>query len=155
MGLTGNARRELSPNHNVARYCRPKSIRPSDGLPSRDAFLLRPREEYLSTNWLEYFHESERDVQLGNVRNLLSGKLALASNGRLAILNVAVAVALCQSKEQVHVRFFVLGDRDDPSHTGIYGYAERNKNARVAAVLASAVKPDEVYPALTTRNIGQ
>ena len=104
-----HSQRQLSSYHNVARYCRPKSLRPTDGLPSRDAFLLRPREEYLSTNWLEYFHESERDVQLGNVRNLLSVKLAIASNGRLAVLNAGVAVALCQGKEQVDVRFFHSG----------------------------------------------
>ena len=43
------------------------------------------------------------------------------------------------------LRFVVLGESHDPSHTGIYGYTEHN--AKTAAVLAKSVNPDEVYPA--------
>ena len=39
---------ELAHSHHVARYCRRRHLR-SDGRPLRDAFLISPGEEYLST----------------------------------------------------------------------------------------------------------
>ena len=50
---------ELPDSDSVARYCRPRTIL-SNGRPARAAFMLRPNEEYLSANWLEYFHAADR-----------------------------------------------------------------------------------------------
>ena len=156
MGSEVQVHRKLSSNHNVARYCGPKSLRGTDGLPSRDAFLLRTihgnLEEYLSTNWLEHFHQSERPIQLAGVRQSLSRNLTLSRNGKLAVLNIGASTALCKSKAQVDIQFRTTGEPDDPSHTGIYGYNKPTRNAKVATVLADAVKANEVYPALTDQD---
>ena len=111
------------------------------------AFRLRPEEEYLSTNWLEYFHDSDCTEQLAGVRQALAGKsFRMARSARFAVLNVGVAVSRCQELLDAPIRFIALGDLRDPSHTGIYGYA--NHNTAVAAALAAMVAADGLYPAI-------
>ena len=111
------------------------------------AFRLRPGEEYLSANWLEYFHDSDRPAQLAGVRQTLAGKgFRMARAARFAVLNVGGAVHRCQELLDTPIRFIALGDPHDPSHTGIYGYADHN--TAVAAVLAAMVAADGLYPAI-------
>ena len=108
---------------------------------------MRPSEPCLSTNWLEHFHTAERDSQIAGVLAALSRKLALARTGKVAVLNVGSAIDLCQRKAGVSIRFVILGDSRDPSHTGIFGYSEPTQNARVATLLANSVRSDALYPA--------
>lgn len=132
--------------HHVARYCRPRDIA-IDGVPEEGAFRLRPGEEYLSANWLEYFHDSDRPEQLAGVRQALAAKgFRMARAARFAVLNVGAAVSRCQELLDTPIRFIALGDPHDPSHTGIYGYADHN--TAVAAVLAAMVAADGLYPAI-------
>lgn len=127
------------PGHNVARYCRPRDI--SHGRISRDAFLLRTGEQFLSVNWLEHFHESDRTIQISGVRNALSGKgFRVNRHGRLAVLNVGAAI---RRVSDMPLRFVPLGTPGDPSHTGIFGYAPGDYIT--AAALAYAVS--EEHPA--------
>ena len=108
--------------------------------------MLRPGEEYLSTNWLEHFHPADRAVQLTGVRQTLRDKgFRVAHTGHFGVLNVGNAVARCQQELNVEIRFITLGDARDPSHTGIYGLAGNEED--VALELAQAVDPAEVYPA--------
>ncbi len=53
---------ELSPDEHVARHRRPRDI-DEHGILSSNAFLLRNEEPYLSTNWIEYFHLTDRTIQ--------------------------------------------------------------------------------------------
>ena len=109
------------------------------------AFELRPGEEYLSTNWLEYFHDSDRDIQISGVRQALADKgFRTGRNSYFATLNVGVSVAACGDILNLNIQFIALGEAHDPSHTGIYGCAG---NVRAAAVLAQSVNPNEIYPA--------
>lgn len=110
------------------------------------AFRLRPGEEYLSANWLEYFHAADRPTQLAGVSLALAGKgFRMARTARFAVLNVGAAVSRCQESLDAPIQFIVLGDPRDPSHTGICGSAA---HSAVAAVLAAAVAPDGLYPAI-------
>ena len=137
----------MLPHHHVARYCRRRDIGIS-GVPLDTAFYLRSGEEYLSTNWLEHFHESERRSQIEGVIGALAGKgFRVAGGGSFAVLGVGDATSACKGRLDLNVRFVVLGDAHDPSHTGIYGYGERNVSA--AALLAALVGRDEVHPART------
>lgn len=142
-GIPG--RRALADSQHVARYCRPRDIG-SDGIPIPTAFRLRPGEEYLSTNWLEYFHDSERSTQINGVRRALSGKgFRVSRNAAFAVLNVGSTTAQCGNTLNIDIQFVALGESHDPSHTGIYGYVAQN--AAVAELLAGLVNPREVYPA--------
>ena len=135
----------LSHSDHIARYCRPRDIR-SDGRPLRDAFLLRPGESYLSTNWLEYFHNSERQSQIAGVHRALADKgFHVRASTSSAVLNVGITIVVCKNALNVDIQILTLGEPHDPSHTGIFGYQARN--ATVAAILATMVRPDEIYPA--------
>ena len=139
-------KRELPPNDNVARYCRKRDT-DENGIPMDGAFLLREdkHECYLSTNWLEYFHPSDRTVQIHSVIQSLRAKgRTVANSASFAVLNVRAVIAACKSRLNLDLRFVTTDDPCDPSHTGIYGYVEHN--ARTAAELAKLVDSDEVYP---------
>ena len=131
---------ELRSEHNLARYCRPRSL--AGGILSSDAFLLRTGEQFLSTNWLEYFHQSDRQIQLSGVRAVLAGKgFNVSVNGRFAVLNVGTV------RRQVgrgQLRFALLGQANDPSHAGIFGYTADDIDT--AGELAESV--EELYPAI-------
>ena len=109
------------------------------------AFELRLGEEYLSTNWLEYFHGSDRDIQISGVKQALADKsFRIGRSSRFAVLNVGVSVAACSDILNLNIQFIALGEAHDPSHTGIYGCAD---SVRAAAVLAQSVNPNEIHPA--------
>ena len=137
----------LSYQHHVARYCRPRWI--VNGAVSRDAFLLREGEPYLSTNWLEHFHSSDRQAQMPGIRAALASKFRIDADGRFAILNVGQTAYRSLRFCNVPLRFQVLGQTHDPSHTGIFGYGAATvdpKGNDVAQSLAASVL--ELYPAV-------
>ena len=138
-------RHELLPAHHVARHCRTRDIG-ATGLLLDSAFELRPGEAYLSTNWLEYFHDHDRRTQIAGVRQALTDKgFQVRRAARFAVLNVGAAVAACSDKLNLAIQFVALGESHDPSHTGIYGYTTSHDLA--AATLAESVSPNEIYPA--------
>ena len=61
-----------------------------------------------------------------------------------AILNVGIATDLCKTQLGVDLDFITRGEINDPSHTGIEGYAVQY-NARVAAQLAKSVNRHEIH----------
>ena len=146
------ARQPLTPRllqfqHNVARYCRPRWI--VHDIVSRDAFILRGDEQYLSASWLEYFHQSDRGIQISGVRTALDSKnFSIHAKGAFAILNVGHSVYRVFSFLKVPLKFQVLGEVQDPSHTGIFGYGSASfvsNDNDVAQSLAASVQ--EIHPA--------
>lgn len=136
---------ELLLEHHVARHCRPRDFG-ATGLLLDSAFQLRPGEEYLSTNWLEFFHDSDRQSQIAGVQQTLAVKgFRVRSTASFAVLNVGASIASCRDTLSVIIQFVALGEAHDPSHTGIYGYTTQDPT--VAALLATLVVPNEIYPA--------
>ncbi len=146
MSLAHYRQRTLASSDHVARYCRRRDI--ANGIVARTAFLLRPNERYLSTNRLEHFHDSDRQFQIAGVRQALTDKgFQVRPTAYFAALNVGVAVAVCKNALNLDIQILTLGESQDPSHTGIYGYSPEDTAA--AAVLARSVSTNEVYPATT------
>ena len=142
MSLNASGRRDLSNRHNVARYCRKRDV--ANGIVARSAFLLRTGEPYLSTNWLEHFHDSDRRSQISGVGQALADKgFRVSAAGAFAVLNVGDATDACRAELNRNIQFTVLGEPHDPSHAGIFGYTMADTN--IAAVLAKMVR--EVHPA--------
>ena len=140
-------RHELPLEHHIARHCRPRDFG-ATGLLLDSAFELRPGEEYLSTNWLEYFHDSYRLLQIVGVRQALIDKgFRVRPTASFAVINVGVAIAACVNDLNWDIQIWALGEAHDPSHTGIYGYSAEDTD--VAALLAASVAPNEVYSAAT------
>ncbi len=141
MSLASAQRRELSGHHHVARFCRRRDI--ADGIVARSAFLLRPGEEFLSTNWLEHFHDSDRQEQIIGVHRALTDKgFRVRRNTAFAVLNVGVAIGACKSDLNLDIQIVALGESHDPSHSGILGYTADDTDT--AAALARQVQ--EVHP---------
>ena len=146
MASETSRQQELEPRHHVARYCRSRLIG-TDGLPIPEAFTLREGEEYLSTNWLEYFHPTDRLRQTASVRQALLDKgRTVRRTAFFLVLNAGTAIDHCSEELNREIQFVNLGEVHDPSHTGIYGYTSRD--TRTAALLAESVNPSEVYPAI-------
>ncbi len=144
MSLAVGPQEQLPNHHHVARHCRARDM--ADGIPRENAFRLRQGEEFLSTNWLEHFHGSDRQVQIAGAQQALTDKgFRIRRNAAFAVLNVGAAMTACQSELNVNIRIAALGESRDPSHTGIFGYSANDTD--VAAVLARQVKLEEVYPA--------
>ena len=128
----------LASEHNVARYCAPRKT--VEGIPSYEAFLLRAEEDFLSTNWLEYFDDSERRIQMAGVRRALSEKgFRTSPNGKFALLNVGRST---ESAGRVALSFRLLEQPGDPSHCGVFGYLPGDID--IALALAETV--NEVHP---------
>ena len=153
MSLAPAQRERLAEHHHIARHCRARDI--ANGMPRENAFRLRPGEEYLSTNWLEYFHDSDRQSQIAGVRAKPSvirqaiwqtKAFAVSRTGVFAVLNVGAAVSACKMGRNLDVAIVALGEAHDPSHTGIFGYTEHDTD--IAALLAASVRLDEVHPAI-------
>ena len=103
--------------------------------------MLRSGESFLSANWLEYFHSSERQIQMSGVRQALRDKgFRIRFNGRFAVLNVGYSIGQVRG---IDLDFRLLGEVSDPSHTGIFGYDFGDTDT--AIVLAKSVR--EVHPA--------
>lgn len=105
--------------------------------------MLRPNEEYLSTNWLEYFHDSDRQSQIVGVHQALTDKgFRVSPTGSFAVLNVGSTVPTVRQARDLKIRFVNFGEPHDPSHTGIFGYnAEDTDTAVALARLAREVHP--------------
>ena len=135
---------ELESHNSVARHCRRRDVG-NDGVPPPDVFLVRDGEPYLSTNWCEYFHPSDRRVQVDGIVDSLRKKRTVKRGDGIIVLRVGPAIDACRTSLDIDLQFWVLGEFDDPSHTGIFGLFDEYK-ARIAHTLAMSVNEHDVHP---------
>ena len=99
---------DLSDGDHVSRYCKPSSVG-ADGLPLTSAFRLKPGEDYLSVNWLQYFGSPHLADAVERVREVFRHTgYGLRPNGRFAVLHIgsaknAVAAAVGRSGRVEHL----------------------------------------------------
>jgi len=108
---------------HIARFCKPTQA--PNGQVQATAFMLRPGEESLSVNWLEFLSYSSRETEIEELRDIYSRKLKVGTGARIAALNVGEmrAKVLTESLDRRHLRVLhdpLYGTVDDPSHSGIY-----------------------------------
>ena len=136
----------------LARYCKPSSV--EGGMPTEDAFLIRPDEEYLSVNVMPGGLGAE--AGLAQVRRILAKKrYRTRQNGRLAVFNAGRIIQHLREYGGVNVRIEHKPSPDDPNHAGIAPAGGRGDDAwddsayRMARSLLAFFKenPDSVYPA--------
>lgn len=134
--------KDLPEQHHVARYCRPKHVQ--DGIITAVAFELRDNEEYLSTNWMEYFEgrESIRQ-QLECVREAMQNNYTLSPNGKFARLNVGAI-----KNSMYHLQIKHIPEPTNPSHAGIYYDTDKDENRKITLELADLVQAENTFPAL-------
>ena len=126
---------------HISRYCKPKTLG-EDGRPSRTSFMVKPDENYLSVNWLEYYGNIGREAQLARIRQHI--QLSLASTRKLAVLNVGKTLKHVRTNSGItNVRVLHEPTVKDPSHSSIRGY--RYEDDLIADLIAGVIL--EIYPA--------
>jgi hypothetical protein len=120
---------EIPGTDHVCRLCGATKCDES-GRPVGDAFMLRPADAYLSTNWLECTGAATPADQIAIIRRHLTDKgMKLPTNACLAVLHLQTVID--------HVRSWSTDARAitarhepeplDPSHSGLYGYTAEDQ----------------------------
>lgn len=106
---------------HVARYCGASTV--DDGKIQATAFMVRERDAYLSVNWVERLRNPDQAGQVRDLRTLYGKKLKIGAKARIAILNVGAVRSKVETESPDGRQLRVLHEpeRDDPSHSGIYG----------------------------------
>ena len=111
------------------------------------AFGLRPGEDHLSVNWLEYFGAPNREAAVDRVRDASRAKgYRLGRNGRFAVLNAGAVKTAVSENVDGPVRIEHLPVDDDESHSGIFGYTA--DDLAVAVAIKALVISENVFPAV-------
>jgi hypothetical protein len=129
---------------HISRYCSATQCTEQEQV-TGVAFQLRPTDEHLSVNWLEFLRLTNRQAEIREVRRILSSKLKLGSKAKIAILNVGEVINYVRMQSPDSRNLGVLHDpeENDPSHSGIYGY--RYEDHLIADLIAEVVQT--TYPA--------
>lgn len=136
----------LPDDDHFSRYCRPSAVA-RDGLPMAAAFELRPGEDHLSVNWLEYLDAPDLNAAIESVRNTFRAKgFGLRRNGRFAALNVGAVKATVSRVTAGTARVVHLPVDDDESHSGVFGYTA--EDLAVAVAIRALVGRDHMHPAV-------
>ena len=141
---------ELPASDHVVRYVRGRDVS-DEGMVNGAAFQLRPNEDGLSVNWLEYFAGYGKEEQLEKVRSL--SRLQRSRSARYAELNVgATKRYISQVPESVRfVRKPLEAEGDfleDPSHCEMVGLlpGESAEGSKIGDLIAESIL--ELHPAI-------
>ena len=136
----------LPDDHHCSRYCKPTAVG-RDGLPTTAAFEIKPDEEYLSVNWLEFFGTQDLAAAVELVREAFHCKrYRVRRNGRFAVVNVGAALAAIAEADGRRGRVEHIPLENDESHAGLYGYAAGD--LAVAVELRALIQTQHVHPAI-------
>lgn len=137
----------LPDDHHFSRYCKPTAVG-RDGLPTAAAFELRPVEDHLSVNWLQYLDASDLEAAVKRVREVFRRKgYRLRRNGKFAVVGVGPALSAVAETVGQRGRVEHLPLEDDESHAGLFGYGA--DDLAVAVELRALVRPKHVHPAVS------
>lgn len=120
--MTGD---NLPDKDHVTRYGKPLQIEDDDSI-NGTAYRLRPGEEYLSVNWIEYLKKTTNEDAIMEIINTLSAKFAIKKKGCLARSNVGTVKqkVLEASKDSRKLIITHQPETDDRSHSGIFNLKE-------------------------------
>jgi len=113
----------LPPEDHIARYCGGSHIS-EDGHIAPTAFHLRPGEEYVSVQWLEYLKQMDRFSEIREVRRILGERLKMGISARIAVLNCRELCTHVEQAADLSIRVLHEPALDDLSHSGIHDTAQ-------------------------------
>ena len=131
----------LCSDSHVARYC--LYSKHSDERPMPAAFELRGNEEFLSSNWIEYFDMHDLESNLNKVRDEFEKHHSMKKNGRFAVLNVGDVKNIIEFEHGTKLRIEDLEEEDYPAHAGVWLPPD---HFEIALTLSEMVKPGDMYP---------
>ncbi len=127
---------------HISRYCSGMHCT-ENGQVTGTAFQPRQIDDYLSVNWLDFFHFADQRDKIREVRKVL--RLKLGANAKIAVLNVGETTSYVRTKSPDACNLSMLHEpeEDDPSHSGIYGF--QYDDHLIADLIAEMVQ--KTYPA--------
>ncbi len=134
-------------NDHVSRYVGGSKI--TRGRITGAAFELRPGEDALSVNWLEYLELHDRNAEIQELRKVFLEKgRTLQPTAKFAVLNVGETRGYIRQESDDNREILFLHDPEeptDPSHSGIYNIPR--DDLVIGNMIAELIKNDEIYPA--------
>ena len=131
---------EIPGTNHVCRICGASKC--DNGQPLGAAFMPRPEEPYVSTNWLECTGALSRADQLTIIRQHLTNKgRTLPAKGHLAVLHLHTVIDHVRSRTPDTRKLTAHHEPilpSDPSHSGIYGYTADDQ--LIADLIAQVVQ---------------
>ncbi len=134
-GFVGNEKDNdpLPPTSHITKLVK-KSLVHNGGKIDGKALLPRPKEDYMSVNWLEYDGNTDLEVCVQNIINIYKDKLKVKKNDRLPIINVQRAIEYVKAETDDRRKIQILYKPElkpdhtygDPSHSGVYGYSHED-----------------------------
>ena len=119
---------KLPDQDHISRFCPPKTA--PNGIITAAAFLLRPEEEGLSVNWLEFLKCLCRKDEIRKIKQTYSRKLKVSKNSRIAVLNVGTMCNTVFEQSSDNRRIVVHHQPEppiDPSHSEVFNLREDNQ----------------------------
>lgn len=126
----------LPSEHHTARYCLATKLTEEGGA-APTAFHLRPGEPYLSVQWLEYLHQSDRSSQIREVRSTLARNMRLGSTAKIAVLNVGETCRFVYDASRYPIRILHEPEENNEAHSGIHDTAQ--DEMIIAELLAESI----------------
>lgn len=146
--MTGDS---LPDSSHVLRYIKPTLIK-SDHTIDGSAFRLRPKENGLSVNWLEYDQDLDAAKRVENVIALIASRLSISKSGCFAEIPVGRTIEHLAEKHDgvrfIHRPLAATKDHNaDPSHSEIERLPayESDESALIGDMIAECVK--DTHPA--------
>lgn len=133
-------------NNHVARYCKPTTVENNEILAT--AFLMKPIDESLSVNWLEYLKLPTREKEISKIQDVYNKKLNVSSKSKIVVVNVGLArkKVSVESDDRRNLLFKHDPSKEDPSHSGIFNL--KPDDEMIAELILSVVDQEHhVYPA--------
>jgi hypothetical protein len=137
---------KLPDRDHIARLCPPKTA--PNGIITGAAFLLKPEEDGLSVNWLEFLNCSCREDEIKELRRIYKRKFNRVSKAsRIAVLNVGTTCNTVFEQSPDNRRIVVHHQPDlpnDPSHSEVFNL--RDDDELIAELIRRTVQ--ENHPAI-------
>ena len=125
----------------VSRWCRPKYV--DEGWPKVSAFYPRPKEEYLSGNWLEYY-TGDRETAVNKIIDAMP--LDLSDKDRFIVLQVDEILDSIHTGGGHSPSVIFKPENDNPSHVAIGWDNWPQNNQTIASELFAKVTSKDIYP---------
>ncbi len=129
-------------NNHIARLCLPKHVE-SEQIHAT-AFHLRPGEDSLSVNWLEFLSCPSRESEIDGIRRTYMTKLDVKPRAKIAVLNVGEVrnKVITESEDSRNLKVLhdpiIEPEINDPSHSGIYSL--RQDDELIAELILETVR---------------
>lgn len=134
---------------HISRYVSGSKI--ANGRISGTAFQLRPNEDALSVNWLEYFGLGDRNAEIQKIRDVFIEKgRTLQAEAKFTVLKVGETKKYVRQESKDNRVLSVLHDPldNDASHTGIYNVPR--EDPAVGDMIAELIEEEAIHPARNT-----